>query len=61
MGRKSILMYKSFISLIFLLFSSQLMGQQAMVIEAIQAGARYFIVKPFKTDRVLEAVRKAVG
>lgn len=33
MGRKSILMYKSFISLIFLLFSSQLMGQQAMVAE----------------------------
>ena len=37
------------------------MGQQAMVIEAIQAGARYFIVKPFQADRVLEAVRKAVG
>ena len=37
------------------------MGQQAMVIEAIQAGARDFIVKPFQADRVLEAVRKAVG
>ncbi len=37
------------------------MGQQAMVIEAIQAGARDFIVKPFQPDRVLEAVRKAVG
>ena len=37
------------------------MGQQAMVIEAIQAGARDFIVKPFHADRVLEAVRKAVG
>ena len=37
------------------------MGQQAMVIEAIQAGARDFIVKPFQQDRVLEAVRKAVG
>ena len=36
------------------------MGQQAMVIEAIQAGARDFIVKPFQADRVLEAVRKAV-
>jgi two-component system chemotaxis response regulator CheY len=37
------------------------MGQQAMVIEAIQSGARDFIVKPFQADRVLEAVRKAVG
>ncbi|WP_425060868.1 Chemotaxis protein CheY [Sporomusa carbonis] len=37
------------------------MGQQAMVIEAIQSGARDFIVKPFQPDRVLEAVRKAVG
>ena len=37
------------------------MGQQAMVIEAIQAGARDFIVKPFQADRVLEAIRKAVG
>lgn len=37
------------------------MGQQAMVIEAIQAGARDFIVKPFQADRVIEAVKKAVG
>lgn len=37
------------------------MGQQAMVIEAIQSGARDFIVKPFQPDRVLEAIRKAVG
>src|SRR4051812_34665142 len=37
------------------------MGQQSMVIEAIQAGARDFIVKPFQPDRVLEAIRKAVG
>ncbi|MBD5461154.1 MAG: response regulator [Lachnospiraceae bacterium] len=37
------------------------MGQQAMVIEAIQAGARDFIVKPFQADRVLEAVKKVVG
>ena len=37
------------------------MGQQAMVIEAIQAGARDFIVKPFQADRVLEAISKAVG
>ena len=37
------------------------MGQQAMVIEAIQSGARDFIVKPFQTDRVIEAVKKVVG
>lgn len=37
------------------------MGQQAMVIESIQSGARDFIVKPFNQDRVLEAVKKAVG
>jgi two-component system chemotaxis response regulator CheY len=37
------------------------MGQQAMVIDAIQAGAKDFIVKPFQPDRVVEAVRKAVG
>jgi two-component system, chemotaxis family, chemotaxis protein CheY len=37
------------------------MGQQAMVIEAIQSGARDFIVKPFQPDRVLEALRKAAG
>ena len=37
------------------------MGQQAMVIEAIQAGAKDFIVKPFQADRVLEAVLKVIG
>ncbi len=37
------------------------MGQQAMVIEAIQAGAKDFIVKPFQADRVIEAVKKVVG
>jgi sporulation initiation phosphotransferase F len=37
------------------------MGQQAMVIESIQSGAKDFIVKPFQADRVLEAVRKVVG
>lgn len=35
------------------------MGQQAMVIEAIQNGAKDFIVKPFSVERVLEAVQNA--
>lgn len=35
------------------------MGQEMMVIEAIQAGARDFIVKPFKPERVLQALEKA--
>ena len=37
------------------------MGQQAMVIESIQAGAKDFIVKPFQAERVLEAVKKVIG
>ena len=37
------------------------MGQQSMVIESIQAGARDFIVKPFQPERVLEAVHKALA
>ncbi|MDD2211466.1 MAG: response regulator [Clostridia bacterium] len=36
------------------------MGQQALVIEAIQAGARDFIIKPFQPLRVMEAVQKAL-
>ena len=34
------------------------MGQQAMVIDAIQKGAKDFIVKPFQADRVLESLHK---
>lgn len=37
------------------------MGQQAMVIDAIQAGAKDFIVKPFQAERVVEAVSKALS
>lgn len=37
------------------------MGQQTMVMDAIRAGARDFIVKPFQADRVLEAIRKVLG
>ena len=36
------------------------MGQQSMVIEAIQSGAKDFVVKPFQADRVCEAVAKAL-
>lgn len=34
------------------------MGQKNMVVEAIQSGAKDFIVKPFQPDRVLEALSK---
>jgi two-component system, chemotaxis family, chemotaxis protein CheY len=37
------------------------MGQQAMVIDAIQAGAKDFIVKPFQAERVIEAIKKIIG
>jgi two-component system chemotaxis response regulator CheY len=37
------------------------MGQQAMVIDAIQAGAKDFIVKPFQAERVLEAINKTLS
>jgi len=37
------------------------MGQQALVHEAIQAGARDFVVKPFQPSRVLEAVQRVLG
>ena len=37
------------------------MGQQAMVVESIQNGAKDFIVKPFQAERVIEAVNKALA
>ena len=37
------------------------MGQQTMVLDSIRAGAKDFIVKPFQSDRVLEALRKALS
>ncbi|GFN24121.1 MAG: response regulator [Thermoanaerobacteraceae bacterium] len=37
------------------------MGQQLMVMEAIQAGAKDFIVKPFQQERVLQALKKVLG
>lgn len=34
------------------------MGQQAMVLDSIKAGAKDFIVKPFQTERVIESLGK---
>ncbi|MBB6633523.1 response regulator [Cohnella thailandensis] len=37
------------------------MGQQGMVVQSIQAGARDFVVKPFQAERVLEAIGKVLA
>ena len=37
------------------------MGQETMVIDAIRSGAKDFIVKPFKNERVLKTVTSIVG
>jgi two-component system chemotaxis response regulator CheY len=37
------------------------MGQQAIVIEAVKAGARDFVVKPFDASRVVQAVEKLLS
>ncbi len=37
------------------------MGQQALVVEALQAGAKDFVVKPFQPSRVLEAVERILN
>jgi two-component system chemotaxis response regulator CheY len=37
------------------------MGQQMMVMEAIQAGAKDFVVKPFQQERVLQALEKVLS
>ena len=34
------------------------MGQQSMVIDAIQSGAKDFIIKPFQAERVVECLAK---
>jgi two-component system chemotaxis response regulator CheY len=37
------------------------LGQEALIADAIDAGARDFIVKPFQPDRVLRVVQSALG
>ncbi len=37
------------------------MGQESLVVEAIQAGAKDFVVKPFHSSRVLETVQRVLG
>jgi len=37
------------------------LGQETKVLEAIKAGAKDFVVKPFERDRLLSAVEKALG
>lgn len=37
------------------------MGQQSLMVEAIEAGAKDFVVKPFQPSRVVEAARRALG
>jgi two-component system chemotaxis response regulator CheY len=37
------------------------LGQESVVLEAIKAGARDFIVKPFERDRVMNSIQKLLG
>ncbi len=37
------------------------MGQQALVVEAIQAGAKSFITKPFQPPKILETIQKVLA
>ena len=37
------------------------LGQESKVLEAIKAGAKDFVVKPFQPDRVVDAIGKALG
>ncbi|NOZ58188.1 MAG: response regulator [Euryarchaeota archaeon] len=36
------------------------LGQQSMIIEAIQAGAKDYIIKPFQPNKVVETIKKVV-
>ncbi len=37
------------------------MGQKNMIMEAVSAGAKDFLVKPFQPDKVIEAIQKIIG
>ena len=37
------------------------MGQETMVMDSIKSGAKDFIVKPFKPERILSTVKKILG
>jgi len=37
------------------------MGQESMVMDAVRSGAKDFIVKPFKPDRILKTVTSILG
>ncbi len=37
------------------------LGQESLIIEALEAGARDFIVKPFKPAKVVEVAQKVLG
>ena len=37
------------------------LGQDSLVLDAVQSGARDFIVKPFKEEKVLEVVERVTG
>ena len=37
------------------------LGQDSLVLEAVESGAKDFIVKPFKEDKVLEIVQRITG
>ncbi len=37
------------------------LGQQSMVLQAVQSGAKDFVVKPFDPARVMKALQKVLG
>ncbi len=37
------------------------LGQDSLVLDAVESGAKDFIVKPFKEDKVLEIVKRITG
>ncbi len=37
------------------------LGQQAIILRAVQAGAKDFLVKPYDADRLLKSLKKALG